>query len=114
MTPFTHECVAVIFISQLRDDDDLRRQYSIFAKKISELAAKQPDYIHEDSSRSPDGFGVSVSYWKDQNDAIEWKRNKTHEAAQKAGKDKFDAWYHVRIANVVREYAGANYSTPSK
>jgi heme-degrading monooxygenase HmoA len=106
---FTGPCIAVIFISQLKEGDELRTRYGKLARKISELAMQQPGYIHEESSRSPDGFGVSVSYWKDTESALAWKANPTHEAAQRAGKEQFYEWYQVRIANVSREYGHQAY-----
>ena len=96
-------CIAVIFTSQLKKEVD-RVRYRAMAEHMSALAAEQPGYLREESVRGEDGFGVSVSYWKDAERAIAWKNNAAHQAAQKAGKEEFYAWYQVRIGMVTREY----------
>lgn len=103
---FTGPCVAVIFTSKLREGEELRKRYGVMAKRMSELATQQPGYILEESTRQEDGFGISVSYWKDEESARAWKENKAHAAAQKMGKEQFYEWFSVRVAQVGREYGG--------
>lgn len=55
-------CIAVIFCAQRTQADD--EAYSAAAEVMSNLAAQQSGYLGQDSSRSPDGLGITVSYWE--------------------------------------------------
>jgi heme-degrading monooxygenase HmoA len=79
--------------------------YAITAKKIHELAQQQDGYLGDDSARGSDGLGITVSYWKSEDDIQNWKRNVDHVAAQTAGQEKWYADYHIHIARVERHYA---------
>ena len=56
-----------------------------------ELAAKQPGFLGVESARS--GVGITVSYWRDQESIVAWKRNAEHQVAQKLGRQKFYAQF---------------------
>ena len=55
-------------------------------------------------SRTSDGFGITVSYWRDLESIRQWKSVSEHAAAQKMGRDAFYRSYRLRIARVEREY----------
>lgn len=76
------------------------------------LAAEQPGYLGIESARSPDGLGITVSYWADDASARAWKQVAEHQAAQEEGVRRFYADYRVRVARVEREYAGPRPITP--
>lgn len=79
--------------------------YAMTAQKIHELAQQQDGYLGDDSARGRDGLGITVSYWKSEEDIQNWKRNLDHVAAQTAGQQKWYADYHIHIARVDRHYA---------
>ena len=56
------DCIAVIFCAQRTKDDD--EAYEAAANVMSNLAAQQSGYLGQDSSRSEDGLGITVSYWE--------------------------------------------------
>ncbi len=53
---------AVIFTS-LRSKQD--NGYEETARRMLALASQQPGFLSVESARDKDGFGITVSYWKD-------------------------------------------------
>jgi len=92
---------AVIFTS-LRTEGD--RGYGHMAYRMVELAQKQPGFLGVESARSPDGLGITVSYWASEEAIRDWKAHGDHQIAQEIGKASWYADYHVRIAKVERAY----------
>ena len=97
---------AVIFTS-LRTAGD--RGYSSMAEKMELLAAQQPGFLGIESARTPDGLGITVSYWKDPASIAGWKANAEHQVAQQTGKSTWYQDFQLRVAKVEREY-GKNHS----
>lgn len=92
---------AVIFPSQRADAD---RGYSQVAERMVELAATMPGFLGIESARNPDGFGITVSYWRSEEDIRDWKAQAEHRAAQEAGKKTWYVDFCVRVAKVERAY----------
>ena len=92
---------AVIFTSTRTEWD---RGYGKMAEKMNDLAAQQPGYLGMETARSPEGLGITVSYWKSLEDISNWKADAQHQIAQHAGKHTWYQDYRVRIAKVEREY----------
>ena len=90
---------AVIFSSVRTDGDN---GYSEMAQKMATLAAAQPGYLGFESSREQ--VGITVSYWRDREAIVAWKKNLEHLAAQQSGKEHWYKSYRVRVALVEREY----------
>ncbi|MBC8241413.1 MAG: antibiotic biosynthesis monooxygenase [Alphaproteobacteria bacterium] len=91
---------AVIFTAQQCDgDEDLYAETSV---AMATLAAQQPGYLAHESARDPDGFGITISYWTDEDAIKAWKMNVEHLAAQRLGLDRFYSEFTVRIARVDR------------
>ena len=93
--------VAVIFTSVRTSGDN---GYAATAARMDELAAEQPGYLGIESARNDDGFGITVSYWSDEDAARSWKRVAEHAEAQRRGRDEWYLSYTIRVATVVREY----------
>ena len=49
---------------------------------------------------------VALSYWPDEDSIRRWREHPEHILAQKAGRERWYASYHVQVAQVVREYRG--------
>ena len=94
---------AVIFANQWVDDPE---DYSETAARMVELAAGIDGYLGHESARDCDGFGITVSYWRDEGSITRWRQHAEHLAAQEAGKRKWYAHYELRVARVERAYAG--------
>ena len=94
---------AVIFSSRRVPEpagDEAR--YGPMAERMEELASRQPGYLGVESARGPDGFGITVSYWKDLASIAAWKAHAEHRIAQALGKDRFYAEFSLRVARVER------------
>jgi heme-degrading monooxygenase HmoA len=93
---------AVIFTSQRAGED---RGYSAMSQRMVELGSSYPGFLGIESVRNAEGFGITVSYWKDEASIKAWKADQEHQGAQKGGKTSWYERYHVRIARVERAYA---------
>lgn len=97
--------VAVIFSSLRPTGENTRKDgYGATATRMEELARKQPGYLGIESARDESGFGITVSYWKDEESAKSWKQVQEHLSAQKAGQKMWYQKYSVQIATVTRAY----------
>ncbi len=94
---------AVIFSAQRREGD---HGYARMADKMEQMAAQQPGYLGIESSRDADGFGITVSYWRDAESVRAWKQVAEHLGAQALGKSQWYEHYELRVAKVERAYDG--------
>lgn len=96
--------IAVIFTSTRTLEHG--EEYSQWAKRMSDLVRTQPGFISEVSARDPETrFGITISYFKDEESVKNWKSVAEHKEAQKLGQRKFYSEYSVKVATVYREYA---------
>jgi heme-degrading monooxygenase HmoA len=95
---------AVIFSSQRRADDG--SEYGVTADRMVELAAQQPGYLGVESTRGPDGFGITVSYWDSEAAILAWRRHAEHTLARERGRSEWYEHFELRVAQVTRAYAG--------
>jgi heme-degrading monooxygenase HmoA len=92
---------AVIFTSIRTPDDG--EGYGRMADLMLELAAAQPGVLGADSAR--EAVGITVSYWRDLESIVAWKRNAEHVVAQRTGRANWYECYTTRIAKVERDYS---------
>ena len=92
----------IVSFSSHRSDGD--NGYGTMAERMEELAALQPGYLGIESARDSDGFGISNSYWADEDSIRNWKRVVDHLAAQRAGREHWYKDYQVRIGRIERAY----------
>ncbi|MGD9999499.1 MAG: antibiotic biosynthesis monooxygenase [Ilumatobacteraceae bacterium] len=102
--------VAVIFSSRRTA---VEQGYDETAEAMEQLAMHQPGYIGIESARSPDGFGITVSYWATDGDARAWKQVVEHLDAQRRGQTTWYEQYVARVATVERQYGWARDARPS-
>ncbi len=95
--------LAVIFASRLGAD---RAGYDAAAARMLELAARQPGFLGVESARGEDGFGITVSYWRDEAAIAAWKRDAEHMAAQQQGRARWYEHFTLRVARIERAHAG--------
>jgi heme-degrading monooxygenase HmoA len=91
---------SVIFTSVLNKNTE---DYNDMAEKMEALAKKQDGFLGIDSARNH--IGITVSYWKNLDAIKNWKAQTDHLEAQQKGKNKWYAWYNVKICKVEREYS---------
>ncbi len=94
---------AVIFTNQHSND---LNGYDAMGEKMFKMALEQPGCLGAESTRDSEGFGITVSYWKDEESLLRWKAVAEHMAAQKMGIKKWYSKYETRIAKVERAYSG--------
>jgi heme-degrading monooxygenase HmoA len=95
--------VAVIFSSQRTEHDE--PGYDAAALAMETLAARQPGYLGIETARSADGFGITVSYWRTEDDARAWKAVAAHREVQANGRARWYSSYALRVATVTRSYS---------
>lgn len=66
--------------------------------------------IERFQSLSREGKILSLSWWRDEEAVQHWKNNVLHQAAQAEGREAIFAFYRIRVATVLRDYA----SNPEK
>lgn len=89
---------AVIFTSLRKDGDN---GYGKAAKRMLELASKQPGFLGFETARQE--IGISVSYWSTLEAIKAWKENVKHCQVQNRAKDWYKA-FRVRVCRVECEY----------
>lgn len=95
---------AVIFSSQRTPGD---RGYARMAERMVELAAAQPGFLGVESARAADGFGLTVSYWRDEAAIAAWKAQAEHLEAQRLGRETWYEAFAVRVCRVERALGAA-------
>jgi len=93
---------AVVFSSRRNDDDT--EGYAAAADRMLELAAQQPGYLGAESVRDASGFGITVSYWRDEAAILAWKHQAEHAATRARGRADWYQRYELRVAKVERAY----------
>lgn len=91
---------AVVFSSQRTPGD---QGYGAMADRMVELAATQPGFLGIESARDAEGFGITVSYWRDEAAIAAWKANAEHAVAQRLGRQAWYGAFRLRICRVERE-----------
>ncbi|MBK8793298.1 MAG: antibiotic biosynthesis monooxygenase [Holophaga sp.] len=92
--------VAVIFTSLRPVAED---GYGEIAERMVQLAQTQAGYLGHESVRQADGWGITVSYWADEDAARAWKANAEHREVQRLGREQFYLAYAMRMAVVARQ-----------
>jgi heme-degrading monooxygenase HmoA len=92
---------AVIF-SSLRTPGD--QGYEQMAARMVDLAAQQPGFLGVESARSEDGFGITVSYWRSEEDIAAWRQHAEHRMAQEGGRTRWYEHFELRVARVERAW----------
>jgi len=94
--------VAVIFSSQRTAGSDA--EYAATADRMVELAMSMPGYLGVESVRGADGFGITVSYWKDEESVRNWQQHAEHLEAQRRGREQWYSRFELRVCRVERAY----------
>ena len=81
----------------MRTDGD--NGYAETAEAMERLAAQQPGYLGIEAAR--EGFGITVSYWRDEASARAWKQVSEHLVAQRRGLQAWYLGYRCRFASLL-------------
>jgi heme-degrading monooxygenase HmoA len=98
----------VTFASERTDGDN---GYGEMAEAMVDLARRQPGFLGVESARGADGFGITNSFWTDEESIRAWKRIVDHLAAQQRGRRDWYRHYAVRIGVIHRAYGFSKESS---
>ena len=94
--------VVVIFRSRLRED--FIDEYRELAPRMLELARSMPGFISFKSFEAEDGVRISIIEFEDLDAVKAWREHPEHLEAQRLGRKKFYAQYHLQVCETVRAY----------
>ena len=92
----------MVFCSRRNDDD--AEGYAAAAERMLELAARQPGYLGAESARDDSGFGITVSYWRDEAAIQRLEAPGRARGDQDRGRADWYERYELRVARVERAY----------
>ncbi len=95
------DCYAVVFTSQLRGTPE---GYEEDARRMLELAAKEPGFLGVESVRGADGLGITVSYWDSLEAIRRWKDHPEHQLVRERGRERYYDRYQLHVCRVERAY----------
>ena len=95
-------CHAVIFSSRRSAGD--AEAYAEAAARMELLAREQPGFLGMESARGADGFGITISYWRDEAAILAWKLQAEHKLTREYGRMHWYEHYELRVAKVTRGY----------
>lgn len=94
---------AVIFTNMLSENDD---GYDAMGDAMFKMALEHPGCLGAESTRGDDRLGITVSYWRDEDSILSWKKAAKHLVAQRLGIERWYSHYELRVAKVERAYSG--------
>jgi heme-degrading monooxygenase HmoA len=103
---------AVIFTSQRNAEGT--EAYAETADRMAELATRQPGYLGVETTRDAEGFGITVSYWRDEASILAWRNQVEHAVARKLGRTEWYAKFELRVARVERAYGAPTGDSASE
>ncbi|NRR30973.1 antibiotic biosynthesis monooxygenase [Oxalobacteraceae bacterium] len=90
---------AVIFTSIKSEDGE---GYGKMAEAMVAAAARQPGFLGMETAHGE--VGITISYWDSLASIAAWKADKSHQVAQKTGRERWYSAYKTRICKVERDY----------
>lgn len=91
---------AVIFSSLRTAGDD--QGYAETAMRMVDLGTAMPGFLGIESVRGTDRFGITVSYWQNEESIRNWQRHAEHLHAQRHGRERWYECYVLRVCRVER------------
>lgn len=99
----------VVTFSSTRTEGD--NGYGNMAERMVDLARQQPGFLGVESARDANGFGITNSYWRDEQSIIAWKQVVDHLVAQRLGQQRWYSHYDVRVGKIERSYSFSKTET---
>jgi heme-degrading monooxygenase HmoA len=66
--------------------------------------ARAPGYLGHDSVGSPDGQGITISYWDSHEAAAAWRAHARHSQIRDQGRRQWYSFYRLIVADIARAY----------
>lgn len=93
--------LVAVFTSQRNPDD--RSAYDQASARMAELVVGIDGFLGHESARGADGFGITVSYWRDEAALRRWRDHLEHRQVQGRGKAEWYDRYVLRVGRIERE-----------
>ncbi|WP_299999101.1 antibiotic biosynthesis monooxygenase [uncultured Cedecea sp.] len=99
--------IAVIFEADVVPTQQTR--YLELAAELKPLLADIEGFISIErfQSLTTEGKMLSLSWWRDEESVLLWRKNLLHKAAQAEGKATIFSFYRIRVAQTLRDYTSA-------
>lgn len=96
--------IAIIF--EVEPHGDRKETYLDLAADLRPLLDGIDGFISVErfESLSSPGKILSLSFWRDEQAILDWRRLEKHRAAQSAGRNQLFQDYRLRVAEVMRDY----------
>lgn len=100
--------IAVIFEANSHLDKQAR--YLEIASELRPLLERIDGFIAIERFQSllEPGKILSLSWWRDEESVLAWKKNVFHQEAQDEGRESIFSYYRIRVAHVFRDYSSEN------
>lgn len=100
--------IAVIFEANSHLDKQAR--YLEIASELRPLLERIDGFIAIERFQSllESGKILSLSWWRDEESVLAWKKNVFHQEAQAEGRESIFSYYRIRVAHVFRDYSSEN------
>ncbi|KHS47645.1 antibiotic biosynthesis monooxygenase [Hafnia paralvei] len=100
--------IAVIFEANSHLDKQAR--YLEIASELRPLLERIDGFIAIERFQSLLELGkiLSLSWWRDEESVLAWKKNVFHQEAQAEGRESIFSYYRIRVAHVFRDYSSEN------
>jgi heme-degrading monooxygenase HmoA len=94
--------VVTLFRSRLTSQagDD----YIAMSAEMLDRAKSYPGFVAMKSFKSDDGERLTVVWWESDELQGAWRRDERHRQAQKLGRERWYHYYHIEVAEVMREH----------
>ena len=104
---------AVVFSSKRRDAGGADDGYDAMSARMLELVRQQPGFLGAESTRGPDGFGITVAYFESEEAIAAWRNHAEHAAARARGRAEWYEHFELRVARVERAYGMRHAGMPA-
>lgn len=102
MSIYPADTVAVIFSAKRSARD--AKGYDDAAAQMVKLAKHQDGFVGIDSVRDEHGYGITISYWRDDKAAKAWRDHAQHAAIRDKGREIWYERYSLHVAKIERAY----------
>ena len=78
--------------------------YARMAGEMDAHARTFPGFVDVKSFTADDGERLTVVWWETDDLQAAWRKDERHLEAQRKGRERWYHYYHIEVANVLREH----------
>ena len=71
--------------------------------EMDALVRQNPGFVDVKNYTAADGERLTVVWWETDELQAAWRQDERHREAQKKGRERWYHYYHIEVANVLRE-----------